>query len=111
MPYARRPLTREIAGKTGRLYHAIQHPNMRKTRPVYAFVPADYFQENGFEQALYLASRWPSANCSANPNGIGSHVLPDQGKPVSPKSHCPILREFLRQLETVASVKIPPTST
>jgi hypothetical protein len=97
-----------IAGKTGRVYHAIQHPNLRKTRPCFCFVPDEFIEGKVFDKNRYLASRWPSANCTANPNGIGSHAMPDLGKPVSPKSRCPILREFLRQLETVAKIKITP---
>lgn len=100
-----------IAGKTGRIHHAVQHVGLRKTRPCYAYVPEEFFGENGFEKSRYLASRWPSANCGANPNGNGSHVLPDPGKPVSNRSRCPVLREFLRRLEIVANIKIPPTST
>lgn len=103
-------MIKTIAGQIGRVHHAIQHPEVRKTRPAYAFVPSEFFRENSFDKARYLASRWPSANCTANPNGIGSHVLPDPGKPVSTRSRCPVLREFLRRLEIVATIKIPPTA-
>ena len=98
----------EIAGKTGRVHYAVQHPALRKTRPCYAFAPEEFFGENGFEKSRCLASRWPSVNCSANPNGIGSHMLPDPGKPVSNRSRCPVLREFLQHLKSVATIKIAP---
>lgn len=104
-------MTATIAGKIGRVHHAIQHPEVRKTRPCYCFVQEEFFQGNAFDKARYLASRWPSANCTANPYGIGSHVHPDPGKPVATRSRCPVLREFLARLEAVATIKIPSTST
>lgn len=104
-------MTATIAGKIGRVHHAIQHPQVRKTRSAYTFVPEEFFQESSFDKARYLASRWPSANCTANPNGIGSHVLPNPRKPVAARRRCPVLREFLRQLEIVATIKIPPTAS
>ncbi len=94
-----------IANQTGRIHHAAQHSSLQETRPCYAFVPEEYFVEGGFSKTRYLASRWPSINCTANPNAVGSHVIPDAGKPVSPRSRCPILREFKTQLKIVASVK------
>ncbi len=90
----------------GRVHHAIQHPALEKTRPVYCFIPEEHFGENGFEKGRYLASRWPSVNCSSNPLAIGSHVIPSE-KPVNPRSRCPVLREFLARLEIVAEVKNP----
>ena len=93
-----------IAGKTGRVHHAIQHPGLRKTQPCYCFVPEEFFQETAIDKTRYLASRWPSINCSANPNGLGSHVLPDPEKPVTIPNSCPIFREFLERLE-IAAVK------
>jgi hypothetical protein len=98
-----------IGGKIGRVHLATQHPGLKITRPAYAFVPEEFFRENIFDKARYLASRWPSANCTANPNGIGSHLLPDPEKPVSNRSRCPVLWEFIRRLETIATIKIPPT--
>lgn len=94
-----------INQQIGRVHHAISHPSLVKTRPVYAFIPEGFFAESGFEKSRYLVSRWPSINCGANPNGIGSHVIPDAGKPVSIRSRCPILAEFLRRVEQIATVK------
>lgn len=89
----------------GRVHHAAAHPTLMKTRPVYAFVPEEHFGPDGFEKSRYLVSRWPSINCSANPHGIGSHVIPDPGKPANIRSRCPILAEFLRRLEKIAAGK------
>ena len=97
-----------IANKIGRVHHAVQHPTMRKTRPVYCFVPEEFFWENGLNRGLYLVSRWPSINCSANPLAIGSHAIPDPGKPVAHRYRCPVLAEFLRRLETTANIKLAP---
>ena len=94
-----------IANQIGRIHHAVQHPALSKTRPVYCYVPEEYFWENGLDRGRYLVSLWPSINCSANPLAIGSHVIPDALKPVSIRSHCPILKEFLQRLEKVAGVK------
>lgn len=94
-----------IAQKLGRIHHAIQHPALRKTRPTYCFVPESHFEENGFQKGRYLASRWPSINGGANPLAVGSHVIPDPKQPVSIRSKCPVLREFLLKVETIATVK------
>lgn len=94
-----------IAQQIGRIHHAGGHPDLRKTRPIYSFVPEAYFSESGFSKSRYLASRWPAINCSANPLAVGSHVIPDTEKPVSIRSRCPILAEFLRRLETIAAIK------
>lgn len=93
-----------IGNHIGRVYHAAGNKHLQKTRPVFAFVPEEFFLENGFQKERYLASRWPSINCSANPNGIGSHVLPDPEKPVTIPNSCPIFREFRERLE-IAAVK------
>lgn len=99
-----------IAGNIGRIHHAVQHPALRKTRPCYAFVPEEHFSEAGFEKPRHLASRWPSINAGANPLGIGSHVIPDPENPVSIRSRCPVLREYLTKLEAIAIVKSPATA-
>ena len=93
-----------ISQNLGRILHAAGHPALRKTRPVYCFVPEKFFDENGFQKGKYLVSRWPSINCSANPLAVGSHVIPDTERPLENKS-CPVLREFLRRLETFAAIK------
>lgn len=93
-----------IAGKNGRVHHA-GNPFLQKTRPTYCFVPEEFFHGRTIDFARYLASRWPSINCSANPNGIGSHVIPDPQKSVSSRTRCPVLQEFLWRLEIVATVK------
>jgi hypothetical protein len=93
------------ANQIGRVHHAAQHSSLVKTRPCYCFVPEEFFQKNGFEKGRYLASRWPGINCSANPLGIGSHILPDPQKTVSNRTRCQVLREFLWRLEIVATVK------
>jgi hypothetical protein len=80
---------------------------MRKTRPCYCFVPETHFTEGGFQKGRYLTSLWPSINCSANPLAVGSHVIPDPQRPVALRSRCPVLAEFLRRLESVASIKNP----
>lgn len=94
-----------IFQQIGRVFHAASHPALAKTRPTYAFVPEEYFGETGLSRGRYLASRWPSINCSANPLAVGSHVIPDTEKPVKIQSRCPILAEFLRRLETIATIK------
>lgn len=94
-----------IAQQIGRIHHAAGHPDLRKTRPVYSWIPEAYFSESGFSKSRYLASRWPSINCSANPLAVGSHVIPDVENPVSIRSRCPILLEFVRRLETIATIK------
>ena len=94
-----------IAGQKGRIHHGAAHSALQKTRPTYAFLPAEFITEGGFAKAKYLASRWPSINAGANPNAIGSHILPDATKPVSPRSKCPILAEYLTRVEVIANVK------
>jgi hypothetical protein len=94
-----------IANQIGRIHHAVGHHALAQTRPVYAFIPEVHFEENGFQKGRYLVSRWPSINCTANPNGVGSHVIPDPTRPAKPRSRCPVLREFLTRLETIAAVK------
>lgn len=98
-------MIQQIANHAGRIHHAAQHPEIVKIRPCYAFIPENYFSANGFERRRYLASRWPSINAGANPHAIGSHVLPDATRPVSLHSKCPILKEFLCRLKTIAAVK------
>lgn len=101
-----------VAGNhIGSVHHAAGNRDLQETRPTYAFIPSEFIDEAGFAKSLYLASRWPSINASANPYAIGSHVLPDAAKPVSPRSRCPILAEFLTRLEPIAAVKsIKPTA-
>jgi hypothetical protein len=94
-----------INQQIGRIHHATGHPALAKTRPTYCFIPEAFFDEGGFQKGRYLVSRWPSINCTANPLAIGSHVIPDAGKPVSIRSRCPILAEFLRRIEQIAVVK------
>lgn len=94
-----------IANQLGRIHHATQHPDLAKTRPTYCFVPEGFFEESGLQKSRYLISRWPSINCGANPHAVGSHVIPDPKKPVSIRSSCPILREFLKRIEVIATVK------
>jgi hypothetical protein len=94
-----------INQQIGRIHHAAQHPSLTKTRPTYAFVPEQFFGEDGLNRSRYLTSRWPSINCTANPLGIGSHVIPDPARPVTLRSRCPILREFITRLEEIAAVK------
>lgn len=99
-----------IANQIGRVHHAAGNRNLQKTRPTYAFVPEAFFNEGGLQRGRYLVSRWPSINCGANPHAVGSHVVPDPGMPVSIRSRCPILREFLARLESTAAVKAIPTA-
>ena len=94
-----------IASHRGRVHHAAQHPILGKARPIYCFIPEVHFGKTGYQKNLYLASQWPSINCGANPNAIGSHVFPDTERPAKTRSRCPVLREFLTRLETIASVK------
>lgn len=93
-----------IFNKIGRLHHAAAHSALAKTRPTYAFVPEEFFNAEGFQKGRYLASRWPRINCTAN-LAIGPYVIPDVETPVEIRSRCPILADFLRRLETIASIK------
>lgn len=99
-----------IAGHIGRVHYAVQHPALRKTRPCYAFIPEAHFTEAGFEKSRHLVSRWPSINGGANPLAIGSHIIPDPERPANIRSRCPVLREYLTQLERIATVKYPASS-
>lgn len=94
-----------IAQQIGRIHHAAGHPDLRKTRPVYAFIPEGFFDEGGFQKGRYLASRWPCINAGANPLAVGSHGIPDPEMPVEIRSRCQILAEFVRRLETLAAIK------
>ena len=94
-----------IADSIGRVLHAAGHPDLSKTRPVYAYVPEEYFGPEGFRRAGYLRSPWPSINAGANPLAVGSHVIPDPARPVCIRSRCPILIEFLTQLAAIAPAK------
>ena len=89
----------------GRIHHAAGHHALQKTRRVYCWVPEEHFGPGGFEKGRYLASRWPSINAGANPLAVGSHVIPDPARPVTLRSRCPILGEFLARLEHVAAIK------
>lgn len=94
-----------IASKIGRIHHAIQHPSLAKVRPVYAFIPEEHFAESGFQKNRYLVSRWPAINCGANRYALGSHVIPDPENPVCIRSRCPVLDDFIKRLELIASIK------
>ena len=94
-----------IHNHLGRIHHAAGHPDIQKTRPTYAFIPELFFNETGLDRCRYLASPWPSINCSANPLAVGSHVIPDPARPTSIKSKCPILREFLDRLAAIVPGK------
>jgi hypothetical protein len=94
-----------IQNRIGRVYHAVGHPSLKKIRPVYCWVPEEFLGENGLDKSRYLASRWPSINCSANPLAVGSHVIPDTLRPVNLQTRCPILTKFLLELEAIAAVK------
>ena len=45
-----------IANQNGLIYHGAGHSSLQKTRPTYAFVPAEFFTEGGFERRRYLES-------------------------------------------------------
>ena len=95
-----------IANQIGRIHHAAGDKSIQVTRPVYAFVPEEFFsREGGMAKNLYLTSRWPGINAGANPMSVGSHVFPDAEKPANIRSRCPILKEFLNRLEEIAIVK------
>lgn len=99
-----------INQQIGRIHHAVANRNLQKTRPVYCWIPEVFFDETGFQKSRYLVSRWPGINCGANPLAVGSHVIPDPTQPVSIRSRCPILREFLRRIEQIAAVKAISTA-
>jgi hypothetical protein len=99
-----------IAGHRGCICYAVQHPDLSKSRPAYAFIADGFLTESGFEKSRYLTSRWPSINAGANPNAIGSHILPDPSRPVKLRSKCPAFREFLTNLKTIAAVKATSTN-
>ncbi len=94
-----------IKNQIGRVHHACGYSHLQKTRPVYCFVPEQFFDSDGIDKRRYLMSRWPSINCESNIFAIGSHVFPDPEAPVTIRSRCPILREFLTSLEQVISVR------
>ena len=87
----------------GRVLNAACHPDLARVRPAFAFVPEEFFNGDGFRRNAYLCTRWPCINTGANPLAVGSHVMPDPGRPVSIRSRCPILAQFLERLtQTVA---------
>lgn len=98
-------MTLVVGNQFGRVHHAAGNHCLQETRPTYAFVPMEHFTAKGFQKDRYLASPWPEINCGANRHSVGSHVLPDPQKPVTSRSKCPVLTEFLTRLETLASVK------
>lgn len=104
-------MTACIAGHYGRVFRAAGQVDLQQTRPVYAFVPLECIDDNGFDLQRYLASRWPSANCGANPHAIGSHVIPNPTHPVNTQSRCPVLAEFLTNIESIARVKNTQNNT
>ena len=89
----------------GRIFHAAAHPDLIITRPTYAFIPEEFFDESGFQRIRYLDSEWPHINVGANPLAVGSHVIPDPTRPANNRSKCPILREFLGRLEIITTIK------
>lgn len=96
-----------IGKQTGRIFYAHGQTDLQQTRPVYAFVPNEFFDGDVFQKQSYLASRWPPTNCGANPYAVGSHVIPNPNKPVLANSACPILVEFVMRLKQIVPVKIP----
>jgi hypothetical protein len=93
--------------KAGTVFLASGHPDFTKLRPTFCFVPDEFFNSGEFDRSAYMASRWPSINCSANENAIGSHIFPDPEKPVDPKENSLVFRNFLSRLETIAAIKSP----
>lgn len=98
-------MTLLLKNHIGRVHHAAGNKHLQETRPTYCYIPEEFFGENGYEKSRYLVSRWPSINAGANPLAVGSHVLPDAARPANLRSRCPILREFLARLESIATVK------
>ena len=95
----------------GRILHATVHPDLNATRATYAFIPELFFNGSGFQRSRYLASQWPSINAGANPHAIGKHIFPHVTRPVNIRTKCPILREFLNRLETIATSSSAVCST
>ncbi len=91
-----------IANQIGRIHHAVTQQDLATTRPVYAYIPEEYYGPDGLDRGRYLASRWPEINRGANPLAVGRHVIPDPKHPADLRSRCPVLREFLARLETIA---------
>lgn len=81
-----------IQGFPGTIYHGKGHPYFQIRRPLYCFVP------HGQSLATHLDSRWLSVNAGANPNAIGSHVVPDVTRPVPQGWTCPVLTAFIANL-------------
>ena len=96
-----------INNQLGRIHHADCHLDLQKTRPTYCFIPEAFFGESGLDRSRYLESRWPSINAGANPDSIGSHVIPDLEAPANIRSRCLILKEFISRVEIIARVKAP----
>ena len=89
----------------GRVLHAASHPDLARVRPTFAFVPEGLFNGDGFSRSAYLCSHWPCLNMDANPLSVGSHVMPDPDRPVSIRSRCQILAQFLQQLAHIVACK------
>lgn len=92
-----------IQDHLGRIYHSLGYPSYQVIRPLYCFVPEEFFGPAGYDRYAYLDSPWPSINCSANPFAIGSHVLPNPRRPTNIHSRCPILERFLKNLPRYVS--------
>jgi len=51
--------------------------------PGICFVPEHIIRENHtFDELEYIREEWARTNCSAQPEGEGSHMFPDMEKPV-----------------------------
>jgi len=95
----------------GNIYHANSEKNIRKLRPIFAFVPDALIIDGVLNEKKYTDGRWASINCGANKFAIGSQVFPDINSPASKEE----TKEFERELKKLiqkhkgkpSPVKIP----
>lgn len=81
----------------GKVYYAQSQDDLKETRPVFAWVPDSLVQGGKLDTKAYQAQRWPTINCGANSNAIGSHILPDLAQIAPPSKETEAFKKALSQ--------------
>jgi len=81
----------------GKVYYAQSQEDLKATRPVYAWVPDSLVRGGKLDMKAYQAQRWPTINCGANANAIGSHILPDLEHIAPPSKETEAFKKALSQ--------------